>query len=290
MTDMDKKASISPLIWLGAKRLHLEKILSYFPEHRTFCDVFGGGGSVILGKRPSPIDVYNDLDGRLANFFRVLSDEKKMKELQKRLRNTLYSRKVWEEAKEMQNSDLDDLVRAYCFFVVNRQSFAGLGESWGYDVAGLSNGEYARPVMNFHSAIERLEKTHKFLRKIQVENLDFRNLIKRYDREETLFYLDPPYDLNSRSTAKSYDFDFSDSDHKDLVNLLLNIKGMVLLSGYETEIYNPLLEAGWFFDKFTARVKSTNGRNKTARKVTKECLWISPSCLKNKPQNKLFLE
>lgn len=279
----------SPLIWSGGKGKFLDRIFSHFPQHRTFCDVFGGGGSVVLGKRPAYVDVYNDLDGRLANFFRVLSDEEKVKELQKRLENTLYSRKVWEEAKEFQNKkELSDLDRAYYFFVTNRQSFSGMGEHWGYAITTETN--YSMKAMLFHTGINMIKKAHKRLREIQVENLDFKELILKYDDTRTLFYLDPPYVFETRSGSRLYRFEMEDKLHHDLVNLLLNIKGMAILSGYETEIYKPLLEEGWRLDKFDVRVCTTNAGVQVKRPTRTECLWVSPSCLKNRIQNKLFLD
>jgi DNA adenine methylase len=277
----------TPLEWAGGKGRFLEKIYKHFPQHTTFVDVFGGSGSVILGKNPAKVDVYNDLDRRLANFFQVLCDEKKTEELQRRLENTLYSRRVFDEAKDLQYNNLSDIDRAYYFFITNRQSFAGIGETWGYDRSGIKGNKYAMPVMNFHASIKRLKSVHNRLREIQIENLDFRDLIPRYDAPDTLFYLDPPYVQGERTSRIVYNHEMTKEDHVNLINLLLKIKGMAILSGYETEIYNPLLESGWRQSKFDcfARVAKNAQGFRTPRT---ECLWISPNCIKNQLQLQLF--
>lgn len=279
----------TPLRWVGGKGRFLEKIYKHFPQHTTFVDVFGGSGSVILGKNPAKVDVYNDLDRRLANFFQVLCDEKKTEELQRRLENTLYSRRVFEEAKELQYNELSDIDRAYYFFVVNRQSFGAIGERFGYEVSAGSAGDHPSCIKGFHTGIKLLKSAHKRLREIQIENLDFRDLIPRYDTLETLFYLDPPYVQGLRTSRIMYNHEMTTPDHVNLVNLLLNTKGMIILSGYETEIYNPLLESGWSQSKFDccARITQDNQGFNTPRT---ECLWISPTCIKNQLQLQLSYE
>lgn len=277
----------TPLKWVGGKGRFLEKIYKHFPQHTTFVDVFGGSGSVILGKNPAKVDVYNDLDRRLANFFQVLCDEKKTEELQRRLENTLYSRRVFDEAKDLQYNNLSDIDRAYYFFITNRQSFAGIGETWGYEISAGSTDDYPACVKGFHLGIERLKTAHNRLREIQIENLDFMDLVPRYDAPDTLFYLDPPYVQGERTSRIVYNHEMTKEDHVNLINLLLKIKGMAILSGYETEIYNPLLESGWRqskFDCFARVAQNAQGFN-TPRT---ECLWISPNCIKNQLQLQLF--
>lgn len=276
----------TPLRWVGGKGRFLEEIYKHFPLHTTFVDVFGGGGSVILGKNPAKVDVYNDLDERLANFFRVISDEEKATELQKRLENTLYSRRVFEEAKELQYNNLSDIDRAYWFFIVSKQSFGGIGEAFGYAVAAKGS-DYPSCIKGFHSGIERLKSAHKRLREIQIENLDFSDLIPRYDTPETLFYLDPPYVQGIRTSRIMYNHEMTTQCHEKLVNLLLGIKGMAILSGYETEIYNPLLESGWKQEKFDVFARISNNAQGLLTPRT-ECLWISPNCIKNQRQLQLF--
>lgn len=271
----------SPLSWLGAKRRFLDRIFSHFPRHTTFVDVFGGGGSVILGKEPSRVEIYNDLDGRLANFFKVLCDEDKTAELYKKLENTLYSRDVFDEALLKMETELTDVDKAYYFFIINKQSFAGMCKTWGYGVVSSC-------APSFSSSINMLKDVHKRIRSgVQVENLSFDDLIPRYDTPDTLFYLDPPYVSTTRSGLGDYECEMTDDMHVNLVNILLSVKGMCILSGYDTNIYKPLEDAGWHRDSFDVSVMSSNGVD-GVRPVRTECLWISPRAVENKMQRTLF--
>lgn len=271
----------SPLSWLGAKRRFLDRIFSHFPRHTTFVDVFGGGGSVILGKEPSRVEIYNDLDGRLANFFKVLCDEDKTAELYKKLENTLYSRDVFDEALLKMETELTDVDKAYHFFIINKQSFAGKCKTWGYGVVSSC-------APSFSSSINMLKDVHKRIRSgVQVENLSFDDLIPRYDTPDTLFYLDPPYVSTTRSGLGDYECEMTDDMHVNLVNILLSVKGMCILSGYDTNIYKPLEDAGWHRDSFDVSVMSSNGVD-GVRPVRTECLWISPRAVENKMQRTLF--
>jgi site-specific DNA-adenine methylase len=84
--------SKAPITWFGGKSRQLHWLLPLFPPHQVFVDVFGGSGAVLLGKPPSPVDVYNDIDGRLVNLFRVLRDEEQAQRLIKSLELTPFSR------------------------------------------------------------------------------------------------------------------------------------------------------------------------------------------------------
>jgi DNA adenine methylase len=194
---------------------------------------------------------------------------------------------VFEEAKELQYNELSDIDRAYYFFVVNRQSFGAIGEIFGYEVSAGSAGDYPSCIKGFHTGIKLLKSAHKRLREIQIENLDFMDLVPRYDAPDTLFYLDPPYVQGERTSRIVYNHEMTKEDHVNLINLLLKIKGMAILSGYETEIYNPLLESGWRqseFDCFARVAQNAQGFNAPRT----ECLWISPNCIKNQLQLQLF--
>lgn len=261
-----------PVTWFGSKSKLIKQIVKYFPEHRTYVDVFGGSGAVLLGKRPSKVEVYNDLNKKMSSLFNVLSDKRKTQELVRRLELTPYSRDIFNFASISIDNEIDEIELAKLVIVIQRQSHGGMAKQWSYCV-DASAGGYSASVRKFHAGIERLTNVHARMRKVQIENLCFTDLIPRYDRPETFFYLDPPYVPDTRINGK-YEYEMTLDDHQMLVNLLLNSTGMFILSGYQTPVYTPLELAGWKRVEIETCVRISKNRTKRT-----ECLWISPNCL-----------
>ena len=119
-----------PFVYIGAKTRYLDWIFSFFPEHNTFVDVFGGSGVVIMNKVRGKNDVYNDIDSRVCNFFRVLRDEYKRNQLQDLIALTPYSREEFKD--DMHKTSEDDVEDARLFYIKQSMSFSGCGHSFGY--------------------------------------------------------------------------------------------------------------------------------------------------------------
>ena len=261
----------------------VNKLLPLIPKHHTYVEVFGGAANLLLAKEPSPVEVYNDIDSGLVNFFRVIRDKDKFKRFYEQVVLIPYSREEYYYCRDTWRDEEDDILRAVKWFVAARQNFSGqLGGSWGYAVTASSKG-MARRVSDWFSSIELLpEVSERFLR-VQIEHNDFRKILKAYDTEETFFYLDPPYVLETRK-CKAYEHEMSLKDHEDLVDLLLHIKGKAMLSGYEHDVYLPLERAGWtkflFKSKcyITGRTRGTkhlyNEEEKHKLERT-ECVWLN---------------
>lgn len=265
----------APVTWFGSKSRLVKEIVAHFPPHQTYVDVFGGSGAVLLGKKPAKVEVYNDLNSKMAALFRVLSDREKTRELVRRLELTPYSRETFQLARAAVEIEQDEIELAKLMIVVQRQSHGGLAKQWSYCVDAPAGG-YSASVRKFHTGIERLPAVQDRMRKVQVENLCFSDLLPRYDRENTLFYLDPPYVPDTRING-SYEKEMSIDDHRQLVSLLLSLKGMSVLSGYRTPVYAPLEEAGWKVVEI--ETFASTSKHRTPRT---ECLWISPNCLNKK--------
>ena len=277
----------SPLIWYGGKGMMVSKLLPLLPPHRTYVEVFGGGASLLFAKSPSPVEVYNDIDGNVVNFFTVLRDEEKFKRFKRMCEATPYSRRMWKECKERMNEG-DDVERAWRFFVAVRQSQSACG-GWSCRVEGVTGG-MARGVSAWLATVDGLHHVHDRLRRVQIECDDFRRIIERYDYPDCLFYCDPPYVQDSRAAGVPY-ADMTLEDHKELVDLLLSIEGMAMLSGYKHEVYLPLEEAGWKrydFETSCHAVGRTRGTgvlgegSATAKYPRVESVWVSPSAQKRK--------
>ena len=239
---------------------------------------------MLFAKRPAEVETYNDLNSGLVNLFRVLRDKEQFPEFQRLCELTPYSREEFYDCRDKWESEADPVIQAWRFFVVARMSFGGqFGSSFGTVIATSRRGMAVQCSM-WLSAIEGLPEVHARLMMVQVENADFRVILDRYDTPDTLFYCDPPYVPDTRK-AKKYDHEMTEADHIDLVDLLLNIKGKCVLSGYPSPVYDRLTEAGWIRKEFNtachAAGKTRNSNLQGAGSVMKhqprtEVVWIKP--------------
>lgn len=199
--------------------------LKMIPPHTTYVEVFGGSAKLLLCKPPSKVEVYNDVDGNLVNLFRVVKDREKFRRFLNELDMMVYSRRVFYEMNRKLRAGIqDDVERAAAYFYVICASFFGkIGA--GFAVSKVKNSATV-----FHNKIRTLRKIHKRLQNVIVEDLDFRECIKRYDSEKTFFYLDPPHLYAGTEKGKDYyGVGFTDNDYMDLLNLLEKVEGKFLL-------------------------------------------------------------
>lgn len=223
--------------YIGGKSSLAKFITQNFPENSsnmTYAEVFGGGGWVLFKKEVNQgQEVYNDLNKNLVNLFRIIRDN--FNEFQYRANWTFHSREMFKEAVEKFKDDkfLDDTDRALSYAIKQIQSFSGTGTSWGYAFKSRSRGLWL-PFLN------RLKTINDRLQGVQIECLDFEPFIKKYDRPETLFYVDPPY-YECENYYNKEGVNFTKEDHLRLFNILSQIKGKFVLSYYDhpaiTELY-----------------------------------------------------
>lgn len=220
----------------------VEYLRKLVPPHSEYVEVFGGGASLLFAKKPSPVEVYNDIDEGLANFFRVMRDIKCFRRFHRAVRWTPYSRQEHVEARSWMEQE-DPVERARMWFILARQSFGGnfFGNSWGFAVSGEHGSS---PPERWISAIEGLREVHERLKHVQVENLDWRRCLELYRMPTTLLYCDPPY-LPETRKAGGYAHELTEKDHEDLLDALHRFPGMVMLSGYDNDLYRMLEEFGW---------------------------------------------
>jgi DNA adenine methylase len=270
----------SPIWWFGGKGNMVAKLLKYVPCHHTYVEVFGGGASLLMRKPPAPVEVYNDIDSRLVNLFRVLRDPDQCAELQRRLVLTPYSRQEYREARTIIEGDAVTL--AHAFYTEIRQSFSG-HNGWSYSVT-MSRRGMVSTSSKWLSTIDMLPDIHDRLFRCQIEHDDFRRIIPRYDTPNTFFYLDPPYIAATRRSG-GYNHEMTDADHSDLVDIVSNAKGMVLLSGYLHPVYEALECIGWRRDDYVtachaaAKTRPTGIQGKgvsMAKQPRTESLWLNP--------------
>jgi len=207
-----------PLAYIGGKNRLAKQIIEMFPDHTTYVEAFAGGAQCFFHKEPSSVEVLNDMDGEVVNFFRICQSH--YEELVRYLKFSIVSRK-WFELLETQNPlALTDIQRAARFFYLQKNAYAGLirKRHYHYSVAQPSNFDPG-------SLPQLIENTHQRLARVQIESLPYEEILKRYDRPETLFYLDPPY-----WDRKLYRFNFTEADFVKLEERLRQIRGKFILS------------------------------------------------------------
>lgn len=207
--------------WYGGKFSHLDWLLPLLPEAQHFCEPFGGSAAVLLNRRPSPVETYNDIDGEVANFFRVLRDRKN--KLVEAIGLTPFSREEFESAINEPVHDVSDVERARRFYILARQVRTGLAQKasagrWAH-CRLTSRAGMAGAVSRWLGAVEGLPLIAQRLLRVQIENDKATNVIKRYDSEDTLFYCDPPYPHDSRGDINAYGYEMTDDEHREFKNM-----------------------------------------------------------------------
>lgn len=256
------------LRYYGAKFRIGRKIADLLPTHVTYVEPFGGAAGVLLKKPVSTVEVYNDLDGRVVNFFRIL--RKDAKALARAVSLTPYSRSEFDDSFDRSEDPMEDARR---FFTCSWQSFGGPNRStgWKIQVAPWNNSR-ANQCKEWRSACRNLLRVAKRFRTVQVEHYDALKVITRFDSPDTVFYCDPPYPAstrNSRWCQSGYAHEFTSQDHVHLANLLSSIQGMALVSTYPNALYEDLFSE-WRRIEFTSQTM-----NKT---IATELVYLSPRC------------
>ncbi len=269
-----------PLKYHGGKSYLAPKIVALMPKHLHYVEPYFGGGSVLFAKDPEGIsEVANDLDYGLMRFWTVLQDPRLFQIFKRRVEATPFSEFEWSVSKAMvgklDKENAGDIVyEAIHFFITCRQSLAGRGKSF----APLSKTRVRRGMNEqasaWLSAIEGLPEVHKRLQRVVILNREALDVIQEQDGPDTLFYLDPPYLHETRVGTDEYGLnEMSYTDHEALVDLLCDIKGKFLLSGYYSNLYDDrACFRGWHRHQFDLPNNAAGG--KTKRRMT-ECLWTN---------------
>jgi DNA adenine methylase len=209
---------IGPLPYIGGKHRLAAQIIALFPEHTTYVEAFAGGAQVFFRKEPSTVEVLNDLDYEIVNFYRVCQSH--YEELVRYLRFTVASRQWFALLRATDPATLTDIQRAARFLYLQKNAFGGLvvKQNFHYGVTKPSNFNPSRIPEIIQAANERLAHA-------QIESLPYEETLEKYDRPTTLFYLDPPY-----WERKLYKFNFKEDDFLALEKRLHSVEGRFILS------------------------------------------------------------
>jgi DNA adenine methylase len=257
--------------WYGGKFSHLDWLLPLLPTCEHYCEPFGGSGAILLNRPPAPIETYNDLDGEVCNFFRILRDQKER--LVEVIGLTPFSREEFSEACVI-DTTLDSLERARRFYVRARQVRTGLAQTasigrWA-NCKLTSRAGMSGVVSRWLGAVDALPDIADRLLRVQIENRPALEIIRLYDSPQTLFYCDPPYLHETRGDSKAYGYEMTDEAHCQLAKVLNEIEGMAAVSNYDCEFMEELYPAA----KWQKIVGEERTNHATKGKRT-EVLWIN---------------
>lgn len=231
--------------WYGGKFSHLDWLLPLLPVSRQYCEPFGGSAAVLINKAPSLVETYNDIDGDVVNFFRVLRASPD--EIQRLIALTPFSREEYLIALQ-DDSNETPIERARRFYVRARQTRTGLAQTaslgrWA-NCKKTSRAGMSGVVSRWLGGVEALGEIAGRLAQVQIENRPALDVTDLYDDPDTLFYCDPPYLHETRGDKSAYGFELGTADHLRLATRLNSVKGKVAISGYRCDFMDDAF-AGW---------------------------------------------
>ena len=230
----------------GGKFLLGKWIASHFPPHKVYTEAYGGAASVLLFKPRSYAEVYNDADGEICNLFRVLRDPVQAREMKRVLILTPFARAEFEQSYLTAGDPIEQARRTVARSFMGFGSAAASGQDTGF--RNDSNRSGSTPAQDWKNYPNALDFFVERLRGVVIENRDALKVLKKFDTPDALHYVDPPYVRSMRSqkrrTSDCYRFEMSDEQHAEMVRVLHELKGMIVLSGYSSEMYEAEF-SGW---------------------------------------------
>lgn len=233
----------TPISYYGGKQRMLGLILPLIPEHQVYIEPFFGGGAVFFAKPPSQLEVINDRNDELINFYRVASSPERFAKLKELVDGTIHSRASYKAAETIYTYPtlFEAIHRAWALWTLSRQSFgSSIGKSWGY---GKQNDSSGKRLDNAKLVFD--ERITQRLARVTIDNDDAVAVVKRFDGPEAFHYCDPPYFNSDCGHYAGY----SESDFRALLEALAAIEGRFLLSCYPSEVLSDYAARyGWHVD------------------------------------------
>lgn len=249
----------TPTSYYGGKQNLVTTILPLIPKHKLYAEVFVGGGAIFWAKQPSEVEVINDTNRELINFYDVVKNE--FVELEKMIRISLHSRSLFNDAIVIyQNPHMFSRIkRAWAVWAQAAQSFSSMLEgSWGYDKA---KGTTSQKITNKRDAFT-IDYAVR-MQNVQIECTDALRIIKSRDTAESFFYCDPPY---YNSDCGHYD-GYTIEDFEMLLKTLSGIEGKFLMSSYPSDILKQYtIDNGWHTMQLEQSVSVANNTGKPQKK------------------------
>lgn len=251
----------SLLRYPGSKWNLAQKIVDLLPEHKSYLEPYFGSGAVLFTKPSSPIETVNDLSDDVVNLFQVIQSDPEA--LQEKLFLTPYSRKIYDTAWEQKSTNEVDQAVNFLIRSVMSHGFRVTEKSgWKNDVIGR---ERAYAVKHWNDLPNLIKEVALRLKEVQVESRPALELITKFNYPDVCMYIDPPYVLSTR-TREQYQYEMTDHDHVELLEVLNQSKAKIILSGYASDLYDQYL-SNW--DRLEFSATAEQGLPRT------EVLWMN---------------
>ncbi|MBS1641529.1 MAG: DNA adenine methylase [Bacteroidetes bacterium] len=248
-----KKQIRTPISYYGGKQCMLTHILPLIPQHEIYTEVFFGGGAVFWAKQKSGVEVINDLNGNVINFYNVLKTD--FAALKREVEQTIHSRLVYKRA--MVIYDIPQLFtpvqRAWAFWVATNMGYSSQVGSWAFDYYGKTERKIAVRIEEFTDIYsERLKHT-------SIENNDACNVLSVRDRPNAFHFVDPPYVGANQGHYSGY----TQENMNELLSTLATLKGKFMLTTYPNdELTNSIKKYGWHTKSFDMFLSASNTKQK----------------------------
>jgi DNA adenine methylase len=264
------------LKWHGGKHYLAEQIVRKIPPHTHYVEPFFGSGAVLFAKPENLVlnhsEVINDIHKELTIFYCVLRNRVQFEEFKRIVDLTPFSEVEWEHACAA-NPANTPVQRAVKFFIRYRQSRQGIGKSFATLSRNRTRRGMNEQVSSWLSAIDGLDFAHNRLSRVAILNKHANDVILSQDGFSTFFYLDPPYLKDTRSAKEVYEHEMSKKEHIDLLDILSNVEGKFILSGYEHTLYTEVAERNRW--KKHEVILPNNASGDQLKESRTECLWYN---------------
>ena len=253
------------LHWFGSKNKHLPFVLPLLPRAGIYAEPFGGSAAVLLNRPRSGTEVYNDLNEGLAAFLRTLRDD--TDRLLELIDLTPHSRSEYSTMRKSQYLEMDPVERARIFYCLSKFGLSGQ-HSFGRRIGGNGSGP-----RHTHTGMRIAARR---LRGVTIENRDALDVIREYDSDDTLFYLDPPHTLGSRlRSGFLYEHEYDDDSHEELADLVRGARGRVAVSGYDSPLYEKLYRGWRTASSAPRKIAIDNVYTPSEHKTAVEKVWMN---------------
>ncbi|HFL3696539.1 TPA: DNA adenine methylase [Clostridioides difficile] len=253
------------LSWPGAKWSMASNIIEILPRHNVYLEPFFGSGAIFFNKEVCNTEILNDADKQIVNLFKCIRDNPR--ELANAMYFTPYARDEYNNCNILETDN--NIEKARKFIIRTNMARAGLQRhktGWKHTGPKLSKTCFQKVIGKWNDLPEYILNTAIRLKDAEIENRDAIDLIKKYNQNDCLIYIDPPYLLKTR-TQRMYNVEMeTEEEHEKLLKVILNHIGTVIISGYNSNLYNETLK---HWNKLEFKSHAEHG------KVRKEVLWTN---------------
>jgi len=258
----------------GGKHRLAQWIISFFPDHRCYVEPYGGAASVLIRKPRAYAEIYNDLDGEIVNLFRVVRDDGD--QLKRKLELTPFSRNEFVESYEPSPDPIEQARRTICrafmgfssSSVTKQRHVTGRLKNATTGFRSNSNRSGTTPAHDWMNYPKKLHLIIERLQGVVIDNKSALDVMTQHDSPKTLHYVDPPYVPKTRDRGTDYKYEMTEDHHIEMIECLKQLTGMVIVSGYRSELYDRHF-AQWHREDKHAFADGASPRT--------ESLWFSPN-------------